>query len=101
MTSSFAGQLGHGSTAFLRNQPVRIVDGRVDGGYTGVYEFICPGCGDHPYMDYDEVPPRLQRLRGPDTPRWKSHVATAQGRSAAKGRSGQRQITYRRTRVWS
>jgi hypothetical protein len=67
MTPPFAGQPGHGSTAFLRNQPVRIVDGRVRGGYTGVYELICPGCGDHPYLDYSEVPPRLQRLRGPRT----------------------------------
>jgi hypothetical protein len=46
MTPPFAGQPGHGSTAFLRNQPVRIVDGRIRGGYTGVYELICPGCGD-------------------------------------------------------
>jgi hypothetical protein len=41
------------------------VDGRVDGDYTGAYELICPGCGDHPYLDYTEVPPRLQWLRGP------------------------------------
>ena len=37
-----AGQPGHGSAAFLRNQPVRIVDGPIAGGYNGVYEFICP-----------------------------------------------------------
>ena len=64
MTTPFAGQPGHGSTAFLRNQPARIVDGRPGGGYTGMYELICPSCGDHPYLDYSEVPPRLQRLRG-------------------------------------
>ena len=45
--------------------PARIADGRVEGGYTGVFELICPGCGDHPYVDYSEIPPRLQRLRGP------------------------------------
>jgi hypothetical protein len=67
MTPPLAGQPGHGSTAFVRNQPVRIVDGRMEGGYTGVYELICPSCGDHPYLDYSEVPPRLQRLRGPRT----------------------------------
>lgn len=67
MTPPPAGQPGHGSTAFLRNQPVRIVDGRMEGGYTGMYELICPSCGDHPYLDYSEVPPRLQRLRGPRT----------------------------------
>jgi hypothetical protein len=51
----------------VRRQPVRIVDGRVDGGYTGVFEVICPGCGDNPYVDYSEVPPRLQWLRRPRT----------------------------------
>jgi hypothetical protein len=67
MTLPLAGQPGHGRTAFLRRQPVRIVDGRFEGGYTSVFELICPGCGDHPYLDYSEVPPRLQRLRGPRT----------------------------------
>jgi hypothetical protein len=62
-----AGQPGHGSAAFLRNQPVRIVDGRIHGGYNGVYELICPNCGDDPDLDYLEVGPRLQRLRGPRT----------------------------------
>ena len=43
----------------------RIVDGRFEGGYTGLFELICPGCGDHPYLDYQEIPPRLRWLRGP------------------------------------
>lgn len=60
-----AGQFGHRSRAFVRNQPVRIADGRPEGGYTGVYELICPSCGDHPHLDYSQLPPRLQRLRGP------------------------------------
>jgi hypothetical protein len=67
MTFPLAGQPGHGGTAFVRRQPVRIVDGRAEGGYTGVFEFICPGCGDNPYVDYSEIPPRLQWLRGPRT----------------------------------
>ncbi len=62
-----AGQPGHGPTAVLRNQPVRIVDGRAEGGYNDVYELICPSCGDRPDLDYFEVPPRLQWLRGPRT----------------------------------
>jgi hypothetical protein len=62
-----AGQPGHGSTAFVRRQPVRIVDGRFDGGYTGVFELICPDCGDHRDLDYSEVSWRLQWLRGPHT----------------------------------
>ena len=51
----------------MRRQPAHIVDGRVEGGYTGVFEVICPGCGDHPYVDYAEIPPQLQLLRGPRT----------------------------------
>ena len=61
------GEPGHGRTAFVRRQPVRIVDGRVEGGNTDVFELICPGCGDNPYVDYSEVPSQLQRLRGPRT----------------------------------
>jgi len=60
-----AGQPGHGSTAFLRSQPVRIVDGRVEGGYTDMLELVCPDCGDHRDLDYSEVSWRLQWLRGP------------------------------------
>jgi len=37
-----AGQPGHGSGAVLRRQPVRIVDGHVEGGYTDMYELLCP-----------------------------------------------------------
>jgi hypothetical protein len=29
-----------------------------------MYELICPACGDHRELDYLEIPPRLQRLRG-------------------------------------
>ena len=62
-----AGQPGHGTTASLRRQPVRIVEGRAEGGYTDVFEIICYDCGDHWYLDYFQVPPRLQRIRGPYT----------------------------------
>jgi hypothetical protein len=65
ITPPLAGQPGHGRTAFVRRQPARIVDGRFEDGYTDVFELICPGCGDHQYLDYSEVPPHLQRLRGP------------------------------------
>jgi hypothetical protein len=37
-----AGQPGHGSAAFLRTQPARSAEGRIDGGYAGVYELIWP-----------------------------------------------------------
>jgi hypothetical protein len=67
VTVPAAGQAGHGRTASLRRQPVAIVDGRIEGGYTDKFELICPSCGDHPYLDYSEVAPRLQWLRGPRT----------------------------------
>ena len=62
-----AGHPGHGATASLRRQPARIVNGRFEGGYADVFEIICPDCGDRPYLDYSEVIPRLQSLRGPYT----------------------------------
>jgi len=37
----------------------------MEGGYTDVFELICGECGDHPYVDYRDIPPRLQRIRGP------------------------------------
>ena len=65
VTFPLAGQPGHGRTAFLRRQPSRIRDGRFEGGYASVFELICPSCGDHPYLDYSQIPPRLQHIRGP------------------------------------
>jgi hypothetical protein len=59
-----AGQPGHGEgTARLRRQRVR--PGRPEDGYTGAFEVICGDCGDYPELEYSQVPPRLQRLRGP------------------------------------
>jgi hypothetical protein len=59
------GRPGHGWTVVLRRQPARIVDGRPEGGYTGVFELICCDCGDDPDLDYREAAPRFQRIRGP------------------------------------
>ena len=58
MTLPPAGQDGHGRTAFVRRQPVRIVDGRFEGGYTDLFELICPGCGR------PSLPGLLRRRRG-------------------------------------
>jgi hypothetical protein len=41
MTFPFASQPGHGRSAYLRRQPARIMDGRMEGGYTDVFELIC------------------------------------------------------------
>ena len=64
MTVPLAGQLAHGITASLRRQPVRIVEGRKEGGYRDAFEVICCDCGDHPYWDYSEISLSLQRIRG-------------------------------------
>jgi hypothetical protein len=52
-------------TVVLRRQPTRIVEGRPEGGYTDEFEIICCDCGDDPGLDYREVSPALQRIRGP------------------------------------
>jgi hypothetical protein len=67
MTIPVAGQSGHGMTASVRRQPARIVEGRKEGGYTDAFEIVCCDCGDHPYWDYSEISPSLQRIRGPYT----------------------------------
>ena len=54
-----------GWTVVLRRQPVRIVEGQPEGGYTDAYELICCECGDHPDLDYRDISPELQRIRGP------------------------------------
>ena len=51
--------------ATLRRQKARAVAGQPDGGYTSTFEIICRDCGDDPGWDYQDVPPRLQRVRGP------------------------------------
>ena len=58
-------QPGDGTAAVSRRQPTRVVDGRAQGPYTDAFEIICCGCGDDPGLDYREVSPRLQLIRGP------------------------------------
>ena len=59
------GQPGPGWTVVLRRRPARIVEGRPEGGYTDEFEIVCCDCGDDPGLDYREVSPALQRIRGP------------------------------------
>ena len=49
-----------GWTAVLRRMPA---GGHADA--YDAYEVVCCVCGDDLSLDYREVPPRLQRLRGP------------------------------------
>jgi len=58
-------QRGDGWTVVLRRQPARIADGRAEGPYTDVFEIICCECGDDPGLEYAEVSPKLQLIRGP------------------------------------
>jgi len=58
-------QPGDGVTAVLRRQPTHVIDGQAQGPYTDAFEIICRGCGDDPGLDYCEVSPRLQLVRGP------------------------------------
>ena len=58
-------QHGAGWTVVLPCQPVSIAKGRREDGYTAACEIRCD-CGDHSDLDYREVSPELQRIRGPD-----------------------------------
>jgi hypothetical protein len=69
----------------LRRQPARMVEGRAEGGYTDTFEIICCGCGDHPGLDYREISPGLQRVRGalPDRGRYQGIRAAPSAAPAA------------------
>jgi hypothetical protein len=54
-----------GRTLVLRRQPVHLVAGRPEGGYTDTYELICCDCGDNPDLNYWDIPSGLQQIRGP------------------------------------
>jgi hypothetical protein len=58
-------QPGQFWTLALRRQPVRIVGGEPEGGYTDAYELICCDCGDNPEVDYLDAAPEVQLVRGP------------------------------------
>lgn len=51
-------------TAVLRRLPARTIAGQPVGGYTDFFEIICCECGDDPGLDYREVSPELQQIRG-------------------------------------
>jgi len=82
------GQPEHGWTVVLRRRPARIVGGRPQVGYTDAFEIICRQCGDNPGLDYRQVSPELQRIRGPypmaaGVAACENHVAWHQRRQAA------------------
>ena len=82
------GQPGHGWSVVLRRQPARIVDARPRDGYTNAFEIICCECGDNPDLDYRQVPPELQEIRGPypvaaGVAAYEKHIMRHRGRRAA------------------
>lgn len=52
-------------TLQLRRRPVRVVEGRPEGGWSDEFEVVCCDCGDDPDLDYRDISPELQRIRGP------------------------------------
>jgi hypothetical protein len=54
-----------GWAVVLRRQPVRLVEGQPESGYSDMFELICCDCGDDPDQDYRVVSPSLRRVRGP------------------------------------
>jgi hypothetical protein len=93
VTLPLAGQSGPGRTVSLRRQLVWVTEER-RARDTGVYEVICRACGDHPYWDYAEIPPRLQRIRGPyaleaGLAAYAEHLGLAPGQNVVRpGRPG-------------
>jgi hypothetical protein len=62
------GEPGHGFGAILRRcRAAPIAHGQAEGGHAAEFELICFDCGDNPGLDYSQVSPRLQRIRGPRT----------------------------------
>jgi hypothetical protein len=89
------GLRGHRCTAVLRRQPARVVGGRPEGGYTDMFEIICCYCGDDPSLDYLEVSPRHQLVRGPyslaaGAVAYEQHVDLHEQRAGTTGRAGER-----------
>jgi len=58
---------GQDWTIALRRQSARVLRGRAGGRRSGEYEVVCCDCGDDPTLDYSQVSPELQRIRGPYT----------------------------------
>jgi len=76
-------------TLTLRRQRAHSGDGKPDEGYTDAFEIICSDCGDDPRRDYQDVPARLQRLRGPyliDTgiTHYEAHIAWHEAQAGAR-----------------
>jgi hypothetical protein len=87
-----------GWTLVLRRQPVHLVEGRPEGSYTDSYELICCGCGDDPDLDYRDISPRFQRIRGPymlsaGIEAYRQHDMLQHGQSPIPAASGPRKRT--------
>ena len=91
-------ELTLGWTLVLRRQPVHLVEGRPEGSYTDSYELICCGCGDDPDLDYRDISPGFQRIRGPymlsaGIEAYRQHDMLQHGQSPIPAASGPRKRT--------
>ena len=57
-----------GWTVVLRRVPARMVAGQLEGGYSNAFEIVCCDSGDDPDLDYHDVSPEFQQIRGPYQP---------------------------------
>lgn len=60
-------QLGQDWMMTLRRQPAGALKRRAGDGYSREYEVVCCDCGDDPALEYREISPELQQIRGPYT----------------------------------
>jgi hypothetical protein len=91
--ASSVGPASRGWTIARRRQPARTVAGRPEGGYSSMFEIVCCYCGDHPDLDYRDVSPKLQRIRGPypvaaGVAAYGRHVRLHAGRARAARHTG-------------
>ena len=64
-TTTAHGQPGRNWTLVLRRRPSGQVLGGAASDHIDVYELICCDCGDNPELDYLDVAPEVQLVRGP------------------------------------
>ena len=92
-------QPGQDRTVVPRRRPVRMAEGRPEGGWTDESEIVCCDCGDDPGLDYRKIASRLQRTADPT--RWRRasrRTSGTPGGIPVRRHSGERAHPRTRTR---